>query len=493
MMKKFILGATLIALTLGLCSSAFAYQRRAGYSSGSVIANNIKRTTVGRLPGNSVGRVYVVTDGASATDCSTGGGSTAVICWNNGSSWVAVGSGSYMSDLSDDTTPELGGDFSAGSYNMKVTSGTTLVSADCDHADEAGRVFVDTDAATGQQWYVCEGVAGWVVQGGGTTAFNDIGDADAAGTINLTTYQQILTSTLNAVGAVLSMTNTTADLTSTSAFIDLKYTDDGDVDGYFIRGYDNSGADLKFSIGPDGAFTGLSFTANPTATPSSTYVDSDTTDEDTSAQWVVNCTDTGSGTEDCDITISQQKAGAMTAVITMDADGDVVVANFQDASLTVEGDVELATTAEIDAGTDSTRAMPVDQFVASKRNVTWLVFNLVEAATDTATATNIYGDFESPIAGTVLQSDTTPFYLYATNSTAGTTGTMVVDISFNGTSIMTTNKLDFDSTEKTTTTASTMPDLTDTTLAVGDIITIDIDAIHTTAAKGLTVYMAVRE
>jgi len=32
-----------------------------------------------------------------------------------------------------------------------------------------------------------------------------------------------------------------------------------------------------------------------------------------------------------------------------------------------------------------------------------------------------------------------------------------------------------------------------TTLAAGDIITIDIDAIQTTAAKGLTVRMTVRE
>lgn len=163
------------------------------------------------------------------------------------------------------------------------------------------------------------------------------------------------------------------------------------------------------------------------------------------------------------------------------------------SSTTTAGKVELATTAEIDTGTDTTRAMPVDQFVASKRNIRWLVFNLVEATTDCATGTNIGGDFLSPIAGTVLQSDTTPFYLYATNSTAGTTGTMTIDINFGGTSIMTTNKITIDSTEKTSTTAATPPDVTDTSLAVGDIITIDVDAVHTTAAKGLTVYMAIRE
>ena len=179
-----------------------------------------------------------------------------------------------------------------------------------------------------------------------------------------------------------------------------------------------------------------------------------------------------------------------TGVVAVDTDvTDIVTAS----SLTAAGKVELSTTAEIDAGTDTTRAMPVDQFVASKRNIRWLVFNLVEAATDCAAATNIAGDFVSAIAGTILQSDTSPFYLYATNSTAGTTGNMIVDISIGGTSIMTTNKLSFDSLEKTTTTAATPPDLTTTALAVGDIITIDIDSIHTTAAKGLTVYIGVRE
>ncbi len=184
---------------------------------------------------------------------------------------------------------------------------------------------------------------------------------------------------------------------------------------------------------------------------------------------------------------------ADTGIVSVDSDvTDLVTA----ASLTVAGKSEHLTTAEIDTGTDNTRVVRIDQFVASKRNVRWLVFNLVEAATDCATATNIYGDFVSPIAGTILQSDSTPFYLYATNSTAGiNTGTgLVVDISIGGTTIMTTNKLDFDTTDKTTTTATTKPDLTTTALAVGDIITIDIDSIHDgTAAKGLTVVMGIRE
>jgi hypothetical protein len=164
-----------------------------------------------------------------------------------------------------------------------------------------------------------------------------------------------------------------------------------------------------------------------------------------------------------------------------------------DATDSVKGIVELATITETDTGTDATRAVTPDGLQGSKRNIRWLTFNVIGPDTDCTADTNFGGDFVSPIAGTILQSDTTPFYLYATNSTAGTTGTMVVDVKINGTSIMTTNKLDFDTGEKTTTTASTPPDLTTTTLAVGNIITIDVASLHTTAAKGLTVYMAVRE
>jgi len=188
-----------------------------------------------------------------------------------------------------------------------------------------------------------------------------------------------------------------------------------------------------------------------------------------------------------DSTISRVSAGILAV-----EGNNIITANIA-SSVTVAGVVELATTAEIDTGTDTTRAIPTDQFVASKRNIRWLVFNVVDRLTDCSVLANVGGDFLSPIAGTILQSDTTPFYLYATNTTAGTTGTMVVDIHLNGTTIMTTNKLDFDTTEKTTTTAATPPDLTNTTLAVGDIITIDIDSVHTTAAKGLTVYIGIRE
>ena len=163
------------------------------------------------------------------------------------------------------------------------------------------------------------------------------------------------------------------------------------------------------------------------------------------------------------------------------------------ASATVKSVVELATIAETDTGTDATRAMTPDGLQGSKRNIRYLVFSLVDSKTDVAVDTDVGGDWEVPFAGTILQSDTLKDQLKATNTTPGSTGTMVVDIHLNGTTIMTTNKLNIETGEKSTVDAVTQPDLTTTALAAGDILTFDIDAKHTTAAKGLKVWMAIRE
>ena len=48
----------------------------------------------------------------------------------------------------------------------------------------------------------------------------------------------------------------------------------------------------------------------------------------------------------------------------------------EDATGANKGIVELATSAEIDTGTDTGRAIPIDQFVASKRNIRWSNYQL---------------------------------------------------------------------------------------------------------------------
>lgn len=151
-----------------------------------------------------------------------------------------------------------------------------------------------------------------------------------------------------------------------------------------------------------------------------------------------------------------------------------------------------ATTAEIDTGTSTTKAMMPSQFVASDRNIRFIAIRIVEATTDVAVATTVGGDWVSPFTGTLIQLDADPEFLSAATDTAGITGTMVVDIHKGGTTVMTTNKLDIETTEKSTTTATTQPDLTTTAVTAGDVFTFDVDTIHTTAAKGLTIYMAIR-
>lgn len=158
------------------------------------------------------------------------------------------------------------------------------------------------------------------------------------------------------------------------------------------------------------------------------------------------------------------------------------------ATTSVAGKVELAVTSEIDTGTDSTRAMPVDQFVASARNVRYINIRVLDPTTDwSANGTTIVGgDFEIPFTGTITE-------IGGYVDTAGTTGTGVVDVNKNGTTLMTTNKLSFDSTEKSTRTAATAPTLTTTAVTAGDIITVDIDTNFTTKAKGLSIRLGIRQ
>jgi len=155
------------------------------------------------------------------------------------------------------------------------------------------------------------------------------------------------------------------------------------------------------------------------------------------------------------------------------------------ASLTQVGHVELDTTAEIDAGTDSIRAMPVDQFVASTRNVRYILCRVLDKDTAHTVDTTVGGDIELTFTGTITE-------IGAYVDTPGTTGLATIDVHLNGTTVMTTNKITIDSTEKSSRTAATPPALTTTAVTVGDIITVDIDVIQTTAAKGLTLRLGVR-
>ena len=89
--------------------------------------------------------------------------------------------------------------------------------------------------------------------------------------------------------------------------------------------------------------------------------------------------------------------------------------------------------------------------------------------------------FRAPFAMTITG-------VRASVNTAPVGSTIIVDINDGGTTIMSTNKLSIDASEKTSVTAATAAGITDSAIADDAEITIDIDQIgSSTAGKGLKV------
>lgn len=107
---------------------------------------------------------------------------------------------------------------------------------------------------------------------------------------------------------------------------------------------------------------------------------------------------------------------------------------------------------------------------------------LLANTTNTAIGTTIGGDYR--ISNRAITVKAVGAYV----DTAGTTNTTTIDINEAGTSILST-KITIDSTEKSSETAATPPVISDTAIAADAVVTFDIDAISTTAAKGLTVWI----
>lgn len=86
-MKKFLVAVA----AFFLCANLYAVK----VFSDTVVANLPTCASV------TTGTVYYVTNGSSSTDCSTGGGSTGVVCVCNGTSWEAVGGAGGSGDITD--------------------------------------------------------------------------------------------------------------------------------------------------------------------------------------------------------------------------------------------------------------------------------------------------------------------------------------------------------------------------------------------------------
>ena len=111
----------------------------------------------------------------------------------------------------------------------------------------------------------------------------------------------------------------------------------------------------------------------------------------------------------------------------------------------------------------------------------YAVFRLIAKGTDVAVANSVGGDFRLPFAGKLVE-------VGAYVDVAGVTGDQVADINLAGATVMTNDKLDIETGEKSTETAAQQPVLTTTDFSKDDIFTFDVDAIQVTAAKGLSIW-----
>lgn len=160
------------------------------------------------------------------------------------------------------------------------------------------------------------------------------------------------------------------------------------------------------------------------------------------------------------------------------------------ASDTTAGKVELATVAETETGTDTSRAITPDGLAGSNLGEKSVCVYVVAATTDNATGDGqAYFVVPSSLAGMNLVE------AHATVITAGTTGTMDIQLhNVTAAADILSTKITIDSTETSSRTAATPPviNAAEDDVAAGDVIRIDVDAVHTTAAKGLLVDLVFR-
>lgn len=153
------------------------------------------------------------------------------------------------------------------------------------------------------------------------------------------------------------------------------------------------------------------------------------------------------------------------------------------ASEILQGVAELATQAEAEAKTDDVRimtALKVNQQFRSQPEV--FMFAVSDETTNLTTGAGKL-TFRLPYALEGIS-------FRASVNTAPVGSTIIVDVNKNGSTMMTTNKLSIDASEKTSVTAATAAGVTTTTASDDDEITVDIDQIgSSTPGKGLKVYV----
>lgn len=122
----------------------------------------------------------------------------------------------------------------------------------------AGQVLEMNAGATAPEWDTDD-------SGAGTTKWNEIADADGAGTVDFAGNDQDITSSEDG-GDILTITNTDADQTSDSIVLRLATNDTNDANSVFLRGTsDEDGTPLtEFNVAMTGTAGGLTMTMGNT-------------------------------------------------------------------------------------------------------------------------------------------------------------------------------------------------------------------------------------
>jgi hypothetical protein len=122
-----------------------------------------------------------------------------------------------------------------------------------------------------------------------------------------------------------------------------------------------------------------------------TFNDSDCTDDDVNAQIQANATDIGSGTEDIDVTFSQQIDGTLTDFLKSDADGNVGFLAKDQAIPDGKGLLFDDTPGTDDTGTGDIASMTVDENTVGVACALHMDTdgNWIEADADTASAADM--------------------------------------------------------------------------------------------------------
>lgn len=158
------------------------------------------------------------------------------------------------------------------------------------------------------------------------------------------------------------------------------------------------------------------------------------------------------------------------------------------ATTTSSGKIEIATSSEINTGTDNTRAVTPDGIAGSNYGIDYVEVPLFAPATDSTT-----GDGKAFVHIPPALNGKNLVYVHGFNSTAGAgTGKTKVQIhNVTDTQDMLSTILSIDVGEKGSDTAETASVINTTydDVSTNDLLRIDVDNISSTAGKGTTVTM----